>query len=459
MPQIIAFLRQLKNQIHLKQRLTSLWNRGLASNVTLELDTNWPLIFIPIVLINQLLTPHLVWMVLFIVLCGMYGIAFLWVRGQAQLVDLERTQKGALLVAGDTLNEEFVLHNHSRLPVLWAEVIDHSELPGYNPGRVVSCDANYQSTWRTTAECRQRGLYRLGPTEVRMGDPFGLFSLCIRFDRTQNALIYPRVVQLPKLLLPHGDNAGSERRRRPYVGSLPSASVRHYATFDSLRFVHWRSTAHRSQLMVKELEQEPGGDVWIVLDLDRSAHRGEAEQSTLETAIIAAASLAAELLTGNERRAVGLLTVSGSGEAVHSVQVPPLPGSGQLWSILAALAPVQPTDHTLADVLRQQRALFGRRRTVIVIAPVTDQQPSWLPALLDLRSAELAASVLWIVPSELANSRSDYQAQMARFEIPSQVLTVGSPMRSLLTFRRRRTELRTTPRGGTVVVEVEEEVG
>ena len=241
-------------------------------------------------------------MVLLIVLCGIFSIALLWVRSQAQLVTLERTQKGAILVAGDTLNEEFLLRNDSRMPVLWAEVIDHSDLPGYNPGRVAGCDANDQSSWHTVAECRQRGLFRLGPTEVRLGDPFGLFLLTIRFDRTQNALIYPRVVQLPKLLLPHGDSAGSARRRRPFGGALPSASVRHHTSADSLRFVHWRSSAHRGQLMVKELEQEPGGDVWIVLDLDRAAHRGEGEQSTLETAIIAAASLAAELLTGNRAR-------------------------------------------------------------------------------------------------------------------------------------------------------------
>ena len=102
---------------------------------------------------------------------------------------------------------------------------------------------------------------------------------------------------------------------------------------------------------------------------------------------------------------------------------------------------------------------LGRRRTVIVIAPVTGLQPTWLPALLDLRSSELAASVLWIAPSTLGDTHAEYQTQLARFDIPSQVLTVGSPMRSLLTFRRRRTELRSTPRGGTVVVEVEEEVG
>ena len=96
------------------------------------------------------------------------------------------------------------------------------------------------------------------------------------------------------------------------LGVLPAASVRDYAHGDSMRHIHWPSTAHRSQLMVKELELEPSGDVWIVLNLHGAVQRGDGRGGTLEYAIILAASMAAEMVSGRERRAVGLLTASGN---------------------------------------------------------------------------------------------------------------------------------------------------
>lgn len=454
MQQITHFFKRFN------QALQPLWNRGMPPEVTISLDVAWPLLFIPIALVNQLLTPHMAWMVLFIVLSGVYLLALFWVRIQSPHIELQRTQQGSILVAGDSLSEEFVLHNLSRLPLLWAEIEDSSDLPGYQPGRVASCDANNQSLWRTNAECRQRGVFRLGPHAIKLGDPFGIFSARIRSDYSRNVLIYPRVVQLPKMPLPRGESAGSERRRTPFAGVLPSASVRPHTTVDSLRFVHWRSTAHRGQLMVKELDQEPGGDVWIVPDLQAAVQRGEGEQSTLEMTIIAAASLAAELLAGDERRAVGLLAVAGTGENAQTLVVAPQPGSGQLWRILTALAPLKPTDRPLAETLHQQRAIFGRRRSLTVVAPInSDSEPHWLSALLNLRGLELSASVLGIVQPDVVSLQGSLQAQLARYEIPTQLLAVGTRLRPLITFRRRRTELRSTPTGGVVRVDVEEEVG
>ena len=48
-------------------------------------------------------------------------------------------------------------------------------------------------------------------------------------------------------------------------------SVREYEQGESLRRVHWPSTAKRAQLMVKELEDAPRDEVAVVLDADASA--------------------------------------------------------------------------------------------------------------------------------------------------------------------------------------------
>ena len=47
--------------------------------------------------------------------------------------------------------------------------------------------------------------------------------------------------------------------------------MREYEQGESLRKVHWRTTARRGQLMVKELEDAPRDEIAVVLDADASA--------------------------------------------------------------------------------------------------------------------------------------------------------------------------------------------
>ena len=51
--------------------------------------------------------------------------------------------------------------------------------------------------------------------------------------------------------------------------------MREYEQGESLRKVHWRTTARRGQLMVKELEDAPRDEIAVLLDADASAVSGE----------------------------------------------------------------------------------------------------------------------------------------------------------------------------------------
>jgi len=515
---------------HVAQRL----NRGMPPNVTIRFLVWWPLLLLPVVFVNQLLAPHPVWVALLVTLAGLYGIAYVWVRSQAPHVTAVRERIGSILVAGDTLREDFELRNSSRLPVLWAEFADESDVPNYEPGRVAACSAYGFYRWRAEAVCERRGVFRLGPHHLRFGDPFGIFSVDVDFGYAEALLIYPRVAKLPALHLPHGNASGSDRRRRPIRGSLPSATVSEYRPGDSLRHIHWRSSARQSRLMVKDLEIEPSGDVWIVLDLNRSAHTFDGPHNTLEYGVIVAASLAAELLSGGERRAVGLLAASGMAsrsderaalsldehrsdgagfaenaqasdssdngrEERRTVHIEPQPGQAQLWSILSALAPVQPSDVTLAELLFSSRETLGRRRTLIVVTPqvvslrqrvnlshraeedgasveavILDERqeesaaerPTWLAELVHLRTIGLDSSVLLITPGEkdvrageASGAIDALRGLLASYDIGCQILRADRRLESVLTFRRTRQVIRSTPTGGIVSYEIEEEVG
>ena len=88
-------------------------------------------------------------------------------------------------------------------------------------------------------------------------------------------VVYPRLVALDRLFSESGAHAQDGRRlllRRPSGFDLHS--VREYEHGESLRKVHWPTTARRGQLMVKELEDAPRDEIAVVLDADAARGRG-----------------------------------------------------------------------------------------------------------------------------------------------------------------------------------------
>lgn len=533
----------LSRRLYPRGALDRLLNRHVPAGWRVDLRNGWPLFFIPLLIFMQLLGPSPVWIALLICLVGLYAVGYAWVRNQVQQIYFERRREGAMLVVGDALQERFIVRNESALPLHWLEFDDSSRLPGYNPRQVVSCGGGSSYQWRVEAQCTQRGVFRLGPHTLRTGDPFGLFGLEFADTRSESLLVYPRVAHIPELDLPRGSSSGQDRRRRTYSGSERAQAVRAYQPGDSLRHVHWPTSARQGELIVTDVETEPSGDLWIVLDANRLVQSGRAEDSTLETSIVLAASVAAEFLGGGERRSVGLLSASGSetpsfeldwqsapidasrqakgpgegadgissgngqiGQTVASqsllVDVPPQPGKGQVWRILAALAPVQEGDLSLDELLRRGRGIFTAGQTVLAItSDIGEGVQDWTAELLHLRHAGVPASVIAVTP---ASSVSDQTTQprkpsiaeqphsssedpsdrellkdvlgtdpggiaeaaqanlidiLARYEIPLRFIQAGARLTPALTYRRTRTILRTTPSGGVVVHEVEEEVG
>src|SRR5437899_2338659 len=75
-----------------------------------------------------------------------------------------------------------------------------------------------------------------------------------------------------------------------------ATTIRDYAAGDAMNRIHWRSSAHHNQLMVKEFDLDPAVDAWVFLDLHDAVQAGEGEQSTEEYAVTIAATIATYLL-------------------------------------------------------------------------------------------------------------------------------------------------------------------
>ena len=177
--------------------------------------------------------------------------------------------------AGDVLRASYTVRNSSRLPKLWLEVHNPSTLPVDLPGHAVTLGPRAEKSWSVRVPLTRRGHFRVEPLALRTGDPLGLFESHASVGSASNVIVYPRVESLPGWRLPPAFIEGSHAHPVRTPHTTPHAtSIRPYAPGDSYNRIHWRSTARQGELQVKEFDLEQTADVWIFLDLQRSAHTG-----------------------------------------------------------------------------------------------------------------------------------------------------------------------------------------
>lgn len=397
-----------------------------------------------------------------VLFAGILIVAWLWSLLALRGLRLERTSRTLTSQVGRVFEENLFLKNDSRLPKLWVEVRDESDLPGsWAAARAIglSTEASTQDfsghrasavaaglapnqAWLWTARtiCTRRGRFRLGPTTLISGDPFGLFPSRRRVGAVREVVVLPPTVPLPAFPIPAGKLSGGEAlRRRTYQVTPNAAGVREYAHGDSLSRIHWKSTARRGRLISKEFELDPMSDVWIVLDGQRRMHFGQAapEESvsgkgagrllrlspqTEEYMIAAAASVALHVLGRN--RATGLL-----GYGTSRMVVQPERGEAQLFRLLEALAGFRADGEVdLSDVLRLEATWFPRGATIAVLTP--NVREDLFHEMLELRRRGLVPVASFIEPSDFGSPITARPLALALAEagIPVRLVRRGQPL-------------------------------
>lgn len=354
---------------------------------TIKLRARLPLVWLLVLLIAAVVMPHRIWTTLLVGLGGLFVAAYLWARQLAGGLRAGRRLRFGWVAVGDWLEEQFEIHNRSLVPALWVEVIDQSNLPGYQAAVVRSIANNGVDRWRQTAVCSQRGQFSLGPWQLRSGDPFGIFLVTHPYPAGREVIIHPPIHGRLPVPLPAGQSSGRVRaRQHAWQATINAATVRDYQPQDPQHWIHWPTSARKNALYVRQFDLDASGDIWLLLDLAADAQLGQGAEGTEEHAVLLAASLAARAL--RENRAVGLATYGRSPQVL-----PPSSGHGQQWKLLRALALVHADGDTdLSLALRDLSRTAGRGAAVVVITP--DGAPDWLPGLLSLARRGVQANVV-----------------------------------------------------------------
>jgi uncharacterized protein (DUF58 family) len=353
----------------------------------IELRLRLPVISLLLLLIAAILLPSRVWNTLLVGLGGLLLIAYIWARQLARHLAGRRRLRFGWVAVGDRLSEEFEVENNSYLPALWVEVIDHSNVPGYQPAIVRSVAGDDTDRWRQSAVCIRRGQFSLGPWAIRASDPFGIFHVTHHYPVSGEIIIHPPIHSQLPIPLPAGHSSGRSRaRERSWQATINAASVRDYHPQDPLRWIHWPTTARRGELFVRQFDLDAAGDVWLLVDMEAAAQLGEGPLGTEEQAVLLAASLSAQAMS--QGRPVGFAAYGQTPQLVA-----PGRGEGQQWKILRALALCRADGQAgLSDALRDLGRNAARGAAAMIIT--SSGQADWAPELLRLSHHGVRVSVI-----------------------------------------------------------------
>lgn len=291
---------------------------------------------------------------------------------------------------GETMPVQIDLLNRGRWPryffKLTGDLLDEPlSIGSLPPGKT----ARFNSPYR----CSKRGFYQQASLSLRSGFPFGIFYRESKSSCPTNLLVYPTYTEISSFpLLEAASYPGDvlHERRAKGVG-YDYLGIREYRPGDSLRAVHWRSSARRGQLIVKEFEEELSSTVSIVLDLER-----EQASETLERGVKVAASLAHYILDAGHP----LQLFGQDGDEVETLFQP------NFWQALEWLAKVEakgriPLSAALKKILPQLKS----RSTCIIITPRTDVDYQDIFILLQDRRIRVVVVFLGSLSAEVSLPR------------------------------------------------------
>ena len=325
------------------------------------------------------------------------------VEGDDVLVDVEVEPRGPVRLASVSVVERFARLGERRIPLR-------------RDGRFLR--------GRYVLRSVPRGRYSLDQATALVEDPFGLEQGSVPLAEQGALLVLPRIVELDLLFSESGTRADNGRRlllRRP--SGFDVHSVREYEEGESLRKVHWKSTARRGQLMVKELQDEPRDEVAILLDADARSVAGDSFDAQVR---VAGSMLRTQVV--RDRRAV--LVVNSLRQEVVRVQT----ALGEWRQALETLAAVEPTGQVpLAALLVDDSGPAAR---AFELAIVTSRLDAGLVDRVVHRSlAQRRVSVVYVDAPTFAGGRPSREPGLLRLQasgVPVAVVRRGDDLQFVL---------------------------
>lgn len=169
-------------------------------------------------------------------------------------------------------NEDFMLY-----PYIYVSFFgSHSLFNSNSYSQSLSITPFSQKKFIFNMECKYRGEYEIGISDIYIEDFLGLIRLKYRIPETKRIIVYPKIENLDKLDLYTLNSSDSQNISSGIVEDANNIKdIRNYRYGDSFRKIHWKLTARNNNLMIKNFQSTTDVNVDILLDLRHNNYSDE----------------------------------------------------------------------------------------------------------------------------------------------------------------------------------------
>lgn len=232
---------------------------------------------------------------IFYMISGVFIISYLWTRYVARkLIAFQRTENREYYV-DDKITIDSFIDNDTVLPIPYVEITDRTiEVMGDAPSRptIVSMMPTERELVKNSVVIKYRGIYDLGPVELKTSDVFGAFTWNRCVYSKGFIKVYPRVHNIESFTLKSMQSFGTlSTKNKAYEDNTSVSDIRKYNIGDSVKKIHWKVTAKKGNLHVKNYQLTGSASGYIFLDLKRNCYYKGNMRVLEELAVETAASL------------------------------------------------------------------------------------------------------------------------------------------------------------------------
>lgn len=174
--------------------------------------------------------------------------------------------------AGDTVDLSYQIYSRFPLPFPNIQLEDgiSATLTGEKPPlERYALNSREACTKHIKIHCKRRGDYTVGYFKITIGDIFHFFRFNKRIEVPLNLRVYPRVVDIHKVLIQPKMSLGEILINNLLFQDYTEISgLKRYEPGDSIKKIHWKASAKQEETLVKRFEMK--GETNLVLFINAS---------------------------------------------------------------------------------------------------------------------------------------------------------------------------------------------
>lgn len=231
------------------------------------------------------------------------GLLYFWTRTVVKRLDFTQRALKEFAYVGDSFEIKTMVYNESFLPVPFVEI--KNQMADYisgtaMPNSVVSLMPFDSKSIFDRVVCKYRGYYSFGPIDVNISDIFGLFSWNRKVKCEGFVSVFPKVIRLDKFSVKPMQTFGTVTTKQRADEDYSSISdIRKYYPGDSMKRIHWKVSAKKGNLHVKNFEMSGSSEAYIFLNLYHSSYNEVYRLDTEEKAVECATAIIYYMLSKN----------------------------------------------------------------------------------------------------------------------------------------------------------------